>query len=281
MTKVTWKPGTMEYPLPPVMVSCGSMDKPNVMTAAWTGIVSSEPPMTYVSIRPSRYSNEIIRQSGEFVINLTTLPLITAADFCGVKSGRDIDKFKEMNLTALPCAKVSCPQIAESPVSLECKVVNITNYGSHDMFLAEIVAVDVNDKYLDQDGKLWLEKAGLIAYAHNYYYTLGRNVGFFGFSVCRSALKARERMKNVVVEVREPKISPTTTGDKFARKKWNAGNGGGKKRGGKFSHGRDKFEKNRQMHFDDAGSNKNRKKTTGTSENNFDRRPRRMMDKRR
>lgn len=178
MAKITWKPGTMEYPLPPVMVSCGSMEKPNVMTAAWTGIVSSDPAMTYVSIRPSRYSHELIKESGEFVINLTTLPLVTAADFCGVKSGRDTDKFKEMNLTPGACSQVSCPQIMESPVSIECKVVSVTNYGSHDMFLAEIVAVNVDDKYLDQDGKLWLEKAGLIAYSHNYYYTLGRNVGF-------------------------------------------------------------------------------------------------------
>lgn len=208
----------MEYPLPPVMVSCGSMEKPNVMTAAWTGIVSSDPAMTYVSIRPSRYSHELIKESGEFVINLTTLPLVTAADFCGVKSGRDTDKFKEMNLTPGACSQVSCPQIMESPVSIECKVVSVTNYGSHDMFLAEIVAVNVDDKYLDQDGKLWLEKAGLIAYSHNYYYTLGRNVGFFGFSVCRSALKAREKMKNVVVEVKEPKIAKTEKDSKFTRK---------------------------------------------------------------
>lgn len=220
MAKITWKPGTMEYPLPPVMVSCGSMEKPNVMTAAWTGIVSSDPAMTYVSIRPSRYSHELIKESGEFVINLTTLPLVTAADFCGVKSGRDTDKFKEMNLTPGACSQVSCPQIMESPVSIECKVVSVTNYGSHDMFLAEIVAVNVDDKYLDQDGKLWLEKAGLIAYSHNYYYTLGRNVGFFGFSVCRSALKAREKMKNVVVEVKEPKIAKTEKDSKFTRKKW-------------------------------------------------------------
>lgn len=218
MAKITWKPGTMEYPLPPVMVSCGSMEKPNVMTAAWTGIVSSDPAMTYVSIRPSRYSHELIKESGEFVINLTTLPLVTAADFCGVKSGRDTDKFKEMNLTPGACSQVSCPQIMESPVSIECKVVSVTNYGSHDMFLAEIVAVNVDDKYLDQDGKLWLEKAGLIAYSHNYYYTLGRNVGFFGFSVCRSALKAREKMKNVVVEVKEPKIAKTEKDSKFTRK---------------------------------------------------------------
>ncbi len=227
MAKITWKPGTMEYPLPPVMVSCGTMEKPNIMTAAWTGIISSEPAMTYVSIRPSRYSHELIKESGEFVINLTTLPLVTAADFCGVKSGRDVNKFKEMKLTAGKCSQVSAPQIMESPVSIECKVKNITNYGSHDMFLAEIVTVNVDDQYIDENGKLWLEKAGLIAYSHNYYYTLGRNVGFFGFSVCRSAMKAKEKMKNVVVEVKESKIIPTESTDKkrkFAAKRAPWGN---------------------------------------------------------
>ncbi len=248
MAKITWKPGTMEYPLPPVMVSCGTMEKPNIMTAAWTGIVSSEPAMTYVSIRPSRYSHQLIKESGEFVINLTTLPLVTAADFCGVKSGRETDKFKEMDLTAGACSQVSCPQIVESPVSIECKVVSVTNYGSHDMFLAEIVAVNVDDKYLDQDGKLWLEKAGLIAYSHNYYYTLGRNVGFFGFSVCRSALKAKEKMKNVVVEVKEPKIAKPAA-EKFNRKKW-----GEKPAGDRKFDGKRKFAQSREIKFDNDGA---------------------------
>ena len=309
MAKITWKPGTMEYPLPPVMVSCGSMEKPNVMTAAWTGIVSSDPAMTYVSIRPSRYSHELIKESGEFVINLTTLPLVTAADFCGVKAGRDTDKCEEMNLTPGACSQVSCPQIMESPVSIECKVVSVTNYGSHDMFLAEIVAVNVDDKYLDQDGKLWLEKAGLIAYSHNYYYTLGRNVGFFGFSVCRSALKAREKMKNVVVEVKEPKIAKTEKDSKFTRKKWTPKPENPRGREGKFN-GREKFERSRRMRFDDNenpagtprkpgrkfGFDKNsaprkkfddrfengsseRQTGTGRHEGGFNRRPRHPMNK--
>ena len=252
MAKITWKPGTMEYPLPPVMVSCGTMEKPNIMTAAWTGIVSSEPAMTYVSIRPSRYSHQLIKESGEFVINLTTLPLVTAADFCGVKSGRETDKFKEMELTPGACSQVSCPQIMESPVSIECKVVSVTNYGSHDMFLAEIVAVNVDDKYLDQDGKLWLEKAGLIAYSHNYYYTLGRNVGFFGFSVCRSALKAKEKMKNVVVEVKEPKIAKPAA-EKFNHKKW-----GEKPAGERKFDGKRKFAKSREMKFDSDAPRRSR-----------------------
>lgn len=189
MTKITWKPGTMLAPVPPALISCGTVEKPNVMTAAWTGIIASEPAMTYVSIRPSRYSHELIKESGEFVINLTNLPLVKAADYCGVKSGRDIDKFAEMNLTAEACSQVKAPQIAESPVSLECKVKEVTRYGTHDMFLAEIVAVNVDDKYIDEEGKLWLEKAGLVAYVHGFYYTLGRNLGKFGFSVEKKVKK--------------------------------------------------------------------------------------------
>ena len=206
MTKITWKPGTLEYPLPPALISCGTIDHPNIMTAAWTGIVNSEPPMTYVSIRPSRYSHSIIKESGEFVINLTTEQLVAAADFCGVKSGREVNKFKEMKLTAGKCSEISAPQIIESPVSLECKVKSATSLGSHDMFLAEIVAVNVDDRYIDEDGKLCLEKCGLVAYVHNAYYSLGRALGFFGFSVCRNAMKVNQRMKNVVVEVKTPKI---------------------------------------------------------------------------
>lgn len=183
MTKISWKPGTLLAPVPPALISCGSVDKPNVMTAAWTGIISSEPAITYVSIRPSRFSHQIISETKEFVINLPTLELATATDYCGVKSGKDIDKFAEMNLKALACTQISAPQIEQSPISIECKVISITNHGTHDMFMAEIVAVNVDDKYLNKEGQLCLDKAGLIAYAHGFYYTLGRNIGKFGFSV--------------------------------------------------------------------------------------------------
>ena len=193
MTKITWKPGTLLAPVPPALISCGTLEKPNVMTAAWTGIIASDPAMTYVSIRPSRYSHQLIKESGEFVINLTHLPLVKAADWCGVKSGKNVDKFKEMGLTAAPCSKIKAPQIEEAPVSLECKVKSVTNYGTHDMFLAEIVAVDVDDKYIDEDGKLWLEKAGLIAYVHGFYYTLGLKIGKFGFSVEKNPKKVKEK----------------------------------------------------------------------------------------
>lgn len=271
MAKITWKPGTMEYPLPPVMVSCGTIEKPNIMTAAWTGIVSSEPPMTYVSIRPSRYSHEIIKESGEFVINLTTLPLVTAADFCGVKSGRDVNKFKEMKLTPGKCSAVAAPQIVESPVSLECKVKSIANYGSHDMFLAEIVAVDVDDQYIDENGKLWLEKAGLIAYSHNYYYTLGRNVGFFGFSVCRSAMKAKEKMKNVVVEIKESKLvkSEDDKKRKFAAKRspWGKKPHPGRER--KKFDGKDKFERFRRNERDEENGSRKSTQRSGAKGRHF------------
>lgn len=193
MTKITWKPGTLLAPVPPALISCGTLENPNVMTAAWTGIIASEPPMTYVSVRPSRYSHKLIKASGEFVINLTHLPLVKAADWCGVKSGKNVDKFKEMGLTAAPCSQIKAPQIEEAPVSLECKVKSVTNYGTHDMFLAEIVAVNVDDKYIDEDGKLWLEKAGLIAYVHGFYYTLGRKIGKFGFSVEKNPKKVKEK----------------------------------------------------------------------------------------
>lgn len=217
MSKITWKAGTLEYPLPPVMVSCGTIDKPNIMTAAWTGIINSEPPMTYVSIRPERYSHDIIKESGEFVINLPTTKLLTAVDFCGVKSGKDINKFKEMKLRAGKCSQVAAPQILESPVSLECKVKDVVSYGSHDMFVAEIVAVNVDDGLVDENGKLCLEKADLVAYVHNGYFTLGRKVGFFGFSVCKSAMIARKKMENVVVEVKEHKLPTKKVFDKKAK----------------------------------------------------------------
>ena len=178
-------------PVPPALVSCGTMQKPNVMTAAWTGIICSEPTLVYVSIRPSRFSNEIIRKSGEFVINVPTVELAKAVDLCGVKSGRDVDKFKLAGLTAEKCSRISAPQIAQSPISLECKVKEITSYGTHDMFLAEVVAVDVDEKYVNSNSALHLDKAGLLAYAHGFYYALGRKIGKFGWSVEKKSTKRK------------------------------------------------------------------------------------------
>ena len=183
MTKTVWKPGTMLYPLPPVMVTCGTMEKPNVLTIAWTGILNSEPAMTYISVRPSRYSHDLIKNSGEFVINLTTAKMLKAADYCGVKSGKDTNKLQETGLTLLPCDKVKAPMIEQSPLSLECRVTEIKPLGSHDLFLAKIVAVHVEEELLDENGRFELEKSGLVAFCHGAYYALGGKLGSFGFSV--------------------------------------------------------------------------------------------------
>lgn len=183
MGKATWKPGTVLYPVPAVMVSCGTMEEKNIITVAWTGTVNSDPAMTYVSIRPSRHSHQIIKESGEFVINLVTERLAYACDFCGVKSGRDMDKFAEMHLTAQPGNAVSAPIIAESPVNIECKVKEIIPLGTHDMFLAEVVSVQVSEEYLDETGKFHFDRAKPICYSHGAYYGLGKKLGTFGYSV--------------------------------------------------------------------------------------------------
>lgn len=179
MSKVEWKPGTFEYPIPAVLVSCGTMEKANVMTVAWTGIINSNPPKVYVSIRPDRYSYELIKQSKEFVINLTTEQLAFATDWCGVRSGREYDKFKEMNLTKEKMNHVSCPGIKESPVSIECKVCEIQELGSHHMFIADVLSIDADDKYIDENGAFDISKCELIAYANGGYYGLGNKIGKF------------------------------------------------------------------------------------------------------
>lgn len=196
MEKISWKPGTMLAPLPPALISCGTLAKPNVMTAAWTGIICTEPTLVYVSIRPSRYSNEIIRNSGEFVINVPTVALAKAVDLCGVKSGRDTDKFKLAGITAAPCKKIAAPQISEAPISLECRVKEITSFGTHDMFLAEVLAVNVAKQYIGTNQALNLDKAGLLAYAHGFYYALGRKIGKFGWSVEKKSTKRKRAAKN-------------------------------------------------------------------------------------
>lgn len=181
--KQTWNPGTMLSPLPPALIASGDMTSPNVMTAAWTGIICSDPVITYVSIRPSRYSHELISKSKEFTINVPTWKIASEVDTVGVKTGRNFNKFASTGLTPEPCTKISAPQIKECPISMECKVLEIRPFGTHDMFLAEVVAVNVDEQYIDTNGALDLEKAGLLAYAHGFYYTLGRKIGKFGFSV--------------------------------------------------------------------------------------------------
>jgi len=183
MSKTKWKGGALLAPVPPALITCGTVDTPNVMTAAWTGILNTHPPKTYVSIRPSRHSYGLIKESGEFVINLTTKELVRAADFCGVRSGKDTDKFAACSITAEPSSEINAPSLAESPLSLECRVTDIIPLGTHDMFMADIVAVTVREELISADGKLHLDKCGLVAYAHGEYYELGKKLGFFGFSV--------------------------------------------------------------------------------------------------
>lgn len=194
MAKVAFKPGTMLNPVPVVMVSCGSMEHPNIVTVAWTGTVCTDPPMTYISLRPSRHSYDIIRKSGEFTINLVGKDLTFDADWCGVKSGREEDKFSERNLTAAMGHRVDCPAIAQAPVNIECQVREIIPLGSHDMFLAEVVHVSVDEDLLDASGALHLERADLTAYSHGHYYSLQRQeLGRFGFSVMKPKTRKRYR----------------------------------------------------------------------------------------
>ncbi len=183
MEKTVWKGTVLTSPVPPVMVSCGDADKPNILTVAWTGTVNTRPPMTYISVRPGRYSYRILKERGEFVINLTTEALVRKADWCGVYTGAKVNKFERCRLTPQPASRVGAPLIAESPVNLECVVKQILPLGTHDLFLSEIVAVDLDPSLIDGTGKLRLERAGLVAYAHGDYYALGRRLGTFGFSV--------------------------------------------------------------------------------------------------
>ncbi len=188
MSKQEWKPGNMLYPVPVVMVSCGRKgEKPNIVTVAWTGTICSDPVMVSISLRPERYSYEIIKETGEFVINLTTRELTRATDWCGVKSGRDVDKFQEMKLTAAKAEHLECaPIIEESPVNLECRVKEIQELGSHHMFIAEVVGVQVSESYMEQDGKFALNDTDLVAYSHGEYFVLGEKIGKFGYSVKKS-----------------------------------------------------------------------------------------------
>lgn len=185
MPKQFWKGSALLAPVPASLVTCGTVDKPNVLTIGWTGIVCTRPPMTYISVRPERFSHDIIMDSGEFAINLTTSAMVKQVDFCGVKSGRDTDKFAVCGFHAVPSEKLSVPIIEECPVSLECRVTESRLLGSHTMFLAEIVGIDVDEKYIDSKGKLNLQQCGLTAYAHGEYFALGRKLGDFGFSVRR------------------------------------------------------------------------------------------------
>jgi flavin reductase (DIM6/NTAB) family NADH-FMN oxidoreductase RutF len=183
MDKVQWKGGTILAPVPAVLVSCGTMEKPTALTIAWTGITCSDPPKTYISVRPSRNSYDIIKQSGEFVINMMPSSFVRQVDYCGIKSGKTEDKLAKMKLVPQECTQVSAPQIAQSPITMECRVTDIIPLGSHDMFMADIVAVNISKELIDERGRLKIEQAGLMAYAHGTYFALGKKIGSFGFSV--------------------------------------------------------------------------------------------------
>ncbi|MDY5606940.1 MAG: flavin reductase family protein [Lentihominibacter sp.] len=187
MKRRVLSPGAVMAPVPAVMVSCGREgETPNIITIAWTGIVNSNPPMTYISVRKERFSHDIIADTKEFVINLTTEELAFATDWCGVKSGRDFDKFREQKLTPVTSEKVSCPSIDESPLSIECRVTEVKELGSHDMFLAEIVSMTAQEELMDENGELHLEKTGLMAYSHGHYFPVSsREIGRFGYSVMK------------------------------------------------------------------------------------------------
>ena len=192
MAKLSWKGSTLLGPLPPVMVSCGTMEQSNIITVAWTGILSTHPPRTYISLRPERHSYGIIKQSGEFTINLTSRSLVRAADFCGMYTGAKVDKFARCSLTRTEGLHVACPTIAQSPIALECRVTQIVPLGTHDMFIADILAVRAEEELLDESGRLCIERAELSAFAHGEYFALGQSLGRFGFSAVK---KKRNKTK--------------------------------------------------------------------------------------
>ena len=189
MSKLEWRGGALLAPVPPAMVSLGTMENANILTVAWTGIVNTIPPKTYISVRPKRYSYGIIKERGEFVINLTTEALIRAADYCGMYTGAKVDKFEKCGLHREAVEGFSCPMIAESPLSLCCRVTDVIPMGTHDMFLADIVSVQVDETLLDKNGKLHLDSAHLAAFAHGEYYALGKKIGYFGFSAAKPKKK--------------------------------------------------------------------------------------------
>jgi flavin reductase (DIM6/NTAB) family NADH-FMN oxidoreductase RutF len=208
-----WRPANLLYPVPAVMVTCQDEEgRANIMTAAWAGTVCSDPVMVSVSIRKSRYSHDIIERTGEFVICLTTQKLVRAADWCGVKSGRDVDKFTALHLTKLPSRFVAAPGIAESPVCLECRVRQILPLGSHDMFVAEVLSTDVDPQYLDEKGRLDLGRAELAAYSHGTYYGLGEALGTFGFSVRKKPAAPAESGKRRGKPAGRDKKTPPAAG---------------------------------------------------------------------
>ena len=195
MPKIAWKGAALLAPVPPVMVTCGTHERPNIITVAWTGIINTHPPRLTIAVRPTRYSYALIRESGEFAVNLTPASLAREADFCGIYTGAKVDKFARTGLHPEQAQVVSCPIIAESPLSLECRVIEVLPQGTHDLFLADIVAINVDDDLIDEKGRLCLERADLCAYAHGEYFSLGRRLGAFGFSAAKKKKHSRAPQK--------------------------------------------------------------------------------------
>lgn len=196
MAKKVWKSGTFIYPIPAVLVTSGNMEKSNIITVAWTGILNTNPAIVYISVRPERYSYKLIKENKEFAINLTTKELAFATDWCGVRSGAQYDKFKEMKLTKEKASFIKAPLIKESPVSIECKVIEEKIYGSHTTFIAEVLSIDADEKYMDEKGAFNISKCNLIAYANGGYYELGKKLGKFGYSVEKKKNKSKSRKTN-------------------------------------------------------------------------------------
>ena len=193
MARTYWKPGTIIYPLPAVMVSCGeNPEEYNIITIAWTGTINSDPPMCYISVRPGRHSYEIIKRTGEFVINLTTEKLAKATDWCGCRSGRKYNKWEEMNLTPAPAKFVKAPVIEESPVNIECRVKDIVELGSHHMFVSEVLGVSIDDSYMNEEQAFSFSKANPLVYSHGHYFGIGKKIGKFGWSVEKKKKKKRK-----------------------------------------------------------------------------------------
>ncbi len=221
MSRQKWKAGNMIYPLPAALVGCGNQEKPNLITVGWTGTICTNPAMTYISLRKSRYSYALIKQAGYFSINLTTRALVKATDFCGVRSGRDCDKFQEMGLTPGFDEATGCVLLEESPVSIVCRVTEIKELGSHDMFLAEVVNVYVDEKYMDKQGKFHLNASDLIAYSHGSYFSLGEQLGTFGYSVMKTktAKKQSQMKQDTSKHKKQQQHNKTTTTAERATKK--------------------------------------------------------------
>ena len=216
--KLVWKGGALLAPVPPVMVTCSDGERDNVFTVAWTGLINTVPPKTYISVRPSRYSYGLIKKSGEFALNLTPSSLVSACDWCGIHTGRKSDKFKRFSLEKVPASEIGVPLIAQCPMALECRVFDVIEMETHHMFLADIVAVDVDEELVDGDGRLHLERAGLCAFAHGEYFRIGESLGKFGFSVRKKhKIKAPAKASKTAKASKPAKASKTAKASKAAK----------------------------------------------------------------